>query len=52
MSSIATNEQQLKYAQKFDKTVLKEWENDNLPRLKEQIAKKEKILEEEKKRFE
>lgn len=52
MSSIATNEQQLKYAQKFEKTILKDWENDSLPKLKELIAQKQKILEEEKKKFE
>jgi hypothetical protein len=31
---------------------MKEWELNSLPELKEQIAKKQKVLEEEKKRFE
>jgi len=51
LQSIATNNDKLEFAKKFEKTVLKKFEKETLPVLEARMIKARKELEEERKKF-
>jgi len=51
LASIVTNQDKTEYADKFEKTIIKEFGEHELPSLKELLAKAKEELEEERNKF-